>query len=177
MKKKYSFFELCDISNSWNAYHEPSVVQSWISKLPKSNAEMIELVKDAIVKGTSSEEGYGRYEEFWWDDCSGYMTRDGALSDFEIIDRVKRLIRLYLVPYTRYFHVYTDNAFSSWEYEEKRDFRFWFDGRKIEGMSWLKSEDLPEYELFDYEFISWLREYLVFLKKEVISDDDILRKI
>ena len=175
LKKKYSFFELCDISNSWNAYHDPSVVQSWINKLPKTNAEMIELVKAAIVKGTSSEDGHGRFEEFWWDDSSGYMTRDGALSDFEMIDRVKRLIRLYLVPYTRYFHVSTDNSFSSWEFKEKAEFRFWFDGKNIQGMSWLKSEDLPEYELFDYGFISWLREYFGIPEKEVISDDDILR--
>lgn len=176
LKKKYSFFELCDISNSWNAYHDPSVVQSWINKLPKTNAEMIELVKAAIVKGTSSEDGHGRFEEFWWDDSSGYMTRDGALSDFEMIDRVKRLIRLYLVPYTRYFHVSTDNSFSSWEFKEKAEFRFWFDGKNIQGMSWLKSEDLPEYELFDYGFISWLREYFGIPEKEVISDDDILKR-
>ena len=68
LKKKYSFFELCSIANSWHSYNDPSVVQSWIDKLPKSNAEMIELVKDAIIKGTSSKEGHGRFEDFWWDD-------------------------------------------------------------------------------------------------------------
>lgn len=61
------------------------------------------------------------------------------------------------------------------EYEEKRDFRFWFDGRKIEGMSWLKSEDLPEYKPFDYEFILVKRDFGI-PEKEVISDDDILRE-
>ena len=175
LKKKYSFFELCDISNSWNSYHEPHLVQSWIDKLPKSNKEMIELVKEAIIKGTTSEKGYGRFEEFWWDDEYNYMRRDGALSDFEIIARVKRLIRLYLVPYTRYFHVYTDNSFTSWEHKTETDYRFWFDGRKIQGMSWLKTDDIPEYDLFDYEFIAWLREYFSIPEKEVISDDDIVR--
>lgn len=176
LKKKYTFFELCDISNSWCSYHEPMVVKSWIDKLPKNNKEMIELVKDAIIKGTSSEDGHGRFEEFWWDDCSGYMTRESALSDCEIITRVKHLIRLYLVPYTRYFHVFTDNSFSTWESQTKTDYRFWFDGGKINGSSWLESNELPKYELYDEEFVAWLRNYFNIAHKEVISDDDILRE-
>jgi len=176
LRKRYTFFELCDVANSWYAYHDPCVVKSWISQLPKNNAEMIELVKDAIVKGSTSEEGHGRFEEFWWDDSTKYMTRDGALSDFEIIARVKHLIRLYLVPYTRCFHVSTDNSYSFWELETKTDYRFWFDGGKIQGSSWLRSDELPEYELYDEEFISWLRDYFHIEYKEVISDDDVLRR-
>ena len=84
---------------------------------------MIELVKEAIIKGTTSEKGHGRFEEFWWDDEYKYMTRNGALSDYEMIDRVKHLIRLYLVPYTRYRHVFTDNGFSSWPHEADTQYR------------------------------------------------------
>lgn len=175
LRKRYTFFELCDVANSWYAYHDPCVVKSWIDKLPKNNKEMIELVKDAIVKGTTSEEGHGRFEEFWWDDSTKYMTRDGALSDFEIIARVKHLIRLYLVPYTRCFHVSTDNSYSFWELETKTDYRFWFDGGKIQGSSWLRSDELPEYELYDVEFIAWLREHFNIAHKEIISDEDVLR--
>jgi len=175
LKKKYSFFELCSIANSWHSYNDPSVIKSWIDMLPKSNAEMIELVKDAIIKGTSSEDGHGRFEDSWWDDCSGYMTRDGALSDFEIISRVKHLIRLYLVPYTRYFHVSTDLAYSSWEFQTKTAYRFWFDGKKIQGMSWLNDNELPEYELYDEKFISWLRDYFHIEYKEVMNDEDVLK--
>ena len=29
---------------------------------------MIELVKDAIIRGTTSEKGHGRFDDFWWDD-------------------------------------------------------------------------------------------------------------
>lgn len=176
LKKKYSFFELCSIANSWHSYNDPSVVQSWIDKLPKSNAEMIELVKDAIIKGTSSEKGHGRFEDFWWDDECKWMTRDGALSDFEIIARAKGLVRLYLVPYTRYFHVDTDLSYSSWEFETKKAYRFYFNGREIEGMTWLKSDGLPKYDLYDEEFIAWLRNYFKIPHKDVISDDDILRE-
>lgn len=170
LKKKYSFFELCSIANSWHSYNDPSVVQSWIDKLPKTNAEMIALVKAAIVKGTSSEEGHGRF-----DDPTRYMTRDGALSDFELIARVKHLIRLYLVPYTRYFHVNTDLSYSAWELETKKAYRFWFDGKKIQGMSWLNDNELPEYELYDEKFISWLRDYFHIEYKEVMNDEDVLK--
>jgi len=176
LKKKYSFFELFPMVGVWHSYHDPLLVQNWLDQLPKNNKEMIELVKDAIVKGTTSEKGCGRFDEFWWDDEYKYMTRDGALSDYEMIDRVKHLIRLYLVPYTNYFHVQLDDGFSSWEHEEKTDYRFWFDGRKIQGMSWLKNDDLPEYELYDEEFIDWLRDYFKIPHKDIISDDDILRE-
>jgi len=175
LKKKYTFFELCDVSNSYYGYDDPRVVQSWIDKLPKTNAEMIELVKAAIIKGTTSEEGHGRFKEFWWDDPTRYMTRDGALCDYELIARVKQLVRLYLVPYTRYFHVFTDNAYASSEIDPKTDYRFWFDGRNINDSS-CSNNDLPKYELHDETFIAWLRDYFKIPYKEVISDDDILRE-
>lgn len=175
LKKKYSFFELFPTVGAWHSYHDPLLVQNWLDKLPKNNKEMIELVKDAIIKGTTSEKGYGRFDEFWWDDDYKLMTRDNALSDYEIIERVKRLIRLYLVPYTNYFHVYTDDSYSSWEYETKTDYRFYFNGRKIEGMSWLKDDEFPEYNLHDDEFVSWLRDYFHIEYKEVTSDEDVLK--
>ena len=175
LKKRYTFFELCDVSNSYYAYNDPSVVQSWINKLPKTNAEMIELVKAAIIKGTTSEEGHGRFKEFWWDDPTRYMTRDGALSDYELIARVKQLVRLYLVPYTRYFHVFTDNVYASSEFKPKTDYRFWFDGRNINDSS-CSNNDLPKYELYDETFIAWLRDYFKISHKDVISDDDVLRE-
>lgn len=175
LKKKYTFFELVDLASAWYSYVEPKVLQSWINKLPKNNSEMIELVKKAIIMGTTSEKGHGRFDEFWWDDEYKYMTRDGALSDYEIIDRVKHLIRLYLVPYTRYRHVFTDNGFSSWPHEADIQYRFWFDGKHILDSS-CSSDGLPQYELYDAEFISWLREYFKISRKDIISDDDILRE-
>lgn len=176
LKKKYSFFELCNLTGKWHIYHDPKMVQGWIDKLPKSDKEMIELVKEAIVKGTSSKKGHGRFDDFWWDDESKWMTRDGALSDFEIIARVKGLIRLYLVPYTEYFHVNTDMSYSSWEFETTTNYRFWFDGRKLNGCSWLREDGLPKYNLHDSDFIVWLRNHFNIPYKEVISDDDILRE-
>ncbi|MFA6195285.1 MAG: hypothetical protein WC656_01420 [Sulfurimonas sp.] len=172
LMKKYSFFELCDLTNSWYAYHEID----YKHLLPQSDKEMIELVKEAIVKGTSSGEGHGRFDDFWWDDSHDYMTRNGALSNIELVDRVKSLIRLHLVPYTREFHVFTDLSYSSWEFEKKTDYRYWFDGKKIIGSSWNDDKDLPSYELYDLEFIDWLRNHFNIAYKEVISDDDILRE-
>lgn len=172
LMKKYSFFELCDLTNAWYTYHEID----YKHLLPQSDKEMIELVKEAIIKGTSSDEGHGRFDDFWWDDSYDYITRNGALSNIELIDRVKSLIRLHLVPYTREFHVNTDLSYSLWEFEKKTDYRYWFDGRKIIGNSWNDNKNLPSYELYDLEFIDWLRNHFNISYKEVISDDDILRE-
>jgi hypothetical protein len=175
LKKKYSFFELVDFHSSWLVYHEPYVVQSWIRQLPQNNLEMIELVKDAIIKGTSGDYD-NRNDEFWWDDDTNYMKRDGALSDYDLIARVKQLIRLYLVPYTEYFSVSTDLSYSAWDRKEQTSYRFWFDGRKLNGCSWLRNDELPTYDLYDSDFILWLRNHFDIPHKEVISDDDILRE-
>lgn len=176
LKKQYTFFELCDLVSQWHCYYEQHIKESWLRQLPKNNTEMIKLVKDAIVKATSSEKGYGRFDDFWWDDEYKYLTRDGALSDIELIARARILIRLYLVPYKEYFHVSTDLSFSSWEMEERTSHRFWFDGKKIHGCGWLRDDELPQYDLYDEDFIVWLRNYFNIPHKEVISDDDILRE-
>ena len=173
LTKKYSFFELCNFEFSWYVYRDKWLTDKWIAQLPKNNKEMIELVKEAIVKATTSKEGYGRFEEFWWDDSHNYICRDDELSDIELMARAKQLIRLYLVPYKEYMHVNVDMSYSAWEIEEQTDYRFWFDGRKINGQSWLKCD--IEYDLDDEDFISWLREHFNIAKKEVISDEEILK--
>lgn len=173
LMKKYSFFELCNFESSWYVYRDKRLVDSWIDKLPKNNKEMIELVKEAIVKGTTSKDSYGRFDDFWWDDEYNYICRDGTLSDIELIERVKTLIRLYLVPYHECKYVSVDLSYTGRELGGKTDYRFWFDGRKINGCSWLRCD--IEYELYDEEFISWLREYFNITKKEVISDEEILK--
>ncbi|MBW6487505.1 hypothetical protein [Sulfurimonas sp.] len=176
LMKQYSFFELCDFTIAWYSYKEPWVVDSWRKQLPKSNKEMIELVKDAIIKGTTTDEGHGRFDDFWWDDEYGYMTCDGALSNIELINRVKSLIRLYLVPYTSYFHVSTDLSCSHWIFEEQTRYRYWFDGKKIQGSSWSGEKDLPSYELYDLEFIDWLRNHFNISYKDVVSDEHVLKQ-
>jgi len=172
--EKYSFFELCPLNgDTYGTYHD----MDYRKYLPKSNREMIELVKNAIVKGTSSEKGYGRFDDFWWDDEYNYMTRDGALSDYEIISRVKSLIRLYLVPYHREKRVSIDLSLNPTVIEAKSDYKFWFDGTNINsyGHHWYEETYLPTYELYNSEFITWLREYFNIPCKEIIADEDMLK--
>lgn len=171
--KKYNFFELCNFESSWYLYKDKWLIDSWTAQLPKNNKEMIELVKEAIVKGTTSANKHGRFDDFWWDDSHNYINRDGALSDIELIDRTKQLIRLYLVPYHEYKYVSVDLSYTGRELGGKTDYRFWFDGKKINGCSWLKCD--VEYELYDKDFISWLRAYFNIAHKEVISDEEILK--
>ncbi|WP_294963354.1 hypothetical protein [Sulfurimonas sp.] len=174
LMKQYSFFELFNDNSAWWSYND----NDFIPLLPKSNEEMIELVKDAIVRGTNSEEGHGRFDDYWWDDEYNYITRDGALSDIELLSRVLGQVRLYLVPYKKYFYVYTDDSYTNHcniEREGRTDYRFWFDGRKIHGDSWYKRE-MPVYDLNNPDFMLWLREYFNVTYKEVISDEDILKE-
>lgn len=173
LMKQYSFFELFDSQGSWWIYKDMTEQEKL---LPKDNKAMIELVKDAIVKGTSSKEGHGRFDDYWWDDSHNYICRDGTLSDLELIARVKQLIRLYLVPYQRASHVSYDMSYTTWNIEASTQYHYWFDGKKINGSSWVPTSHLPEYDLNDKDFILWLREHFNMKHAEAISDEDILKE-
>ncbi|PCI30140.1 MAG: hypothetical protein COB67_02320 [SAR324 cluster bacterium] len=171
LMKQYSFFELCDLTHSWYIHKEIS----YFRFLPKSNQDMIELVKESIVKGTSTQEKHGRFDDYWWDNDCDYIKKGDSLSDLELINRVRSLARLYLVPYKRNFYIDTDLSYSHWEMSERTDYVFWFDGRKIHASDHTVNENMPYYDLFDFEFISWLREYFNISPKESISDEDVMK--
>jgi len=171
LAKQYSFFELFRSTNSWWSYDD----NDFTKLLPTSNKEMIELVKSAIIRGTSSEKGHEIFDDYSWDDDYNYICRDGALSDRELFKRVIRCVRLYLVPYKQYSYVYYDNSYSAIVHKEKTDYHFLFDGRDIHSSNWMNG-DFPTYNLYDKNFILWMREYFKVDYKEVITDDDILRE-
>lgn len=177
LKKKYSFFMLFNSTSSWWSYND----NDFTKFLPKSNEEMIELIKSAIVRGTSSEKGYERFDDFWWDDKYNYICRDGALSDTELFCRAMSPIRLYLVPYKEYSYVYYDDSYQTFNTKDedkdkdKTSYRFWFDGRNIYGSNWYDAK-YPTYELKDANFILWLREHFNVAFKEEISDEEALKE-
>ena len=105
------------------------------------------------------------------------LTRDGALSDFELLERVRFQTRLYLVPYKSFSYVSTDLSYSHWIFEESIRHRFNFINGKLESYGGdYDKEDLPQYNLNSKELIAWLRETLNVPFKEIDSDEDILEK-
>ncbi len=172
--EKFSFFEVCPLFGySYGTYFDIDFKKH----LPKSNKEMIELVKDAIIRGTTSEKGHGRFDDFWWDDEYNPMTKNVALSDYEIITRVKQLVRLYLVPYKREKTVSVDLSFNFNIIDREIDYRFYSNGEEISsiGHHWY-SIHLPKYDLYDLEFLSWLREYFNIPQKDMATDEEILEE-
>jgi hypothetical protein len=167
LMKQYSFFELLDIE-----YYTYSGID-YRSKLPTIEG-IREKLKQAIIKGTNNP---GRYDEFWFDYPS-YLTRDGGLSDIELKIRL-RSIRLFLVPYTSPFKAWTDDSYSLHTREESIDYRFYLDGERLTTCGPHDNDklDLPTYnDLYNLEFLDWVRNTLNIPYKEVISDDDILRE-
>ena len=105
------------------------------------------------------------------------FTRDGALSDIELYNRVMFQTRLYLVPYKEYFHVSTDDSYSKFIFEESTSYRFYLGNGKFEhcGSSDLDKYELPKYDFFNEEFIAWLRETFNVPYKDIDSDDEVLK--
>lgn len=168
LMKQYSFFELFNYVGQWWSYSDTNYVKN----LPQSNEDMIELVKK-FVAGDTSDTIISQENE-WFDEYQ-YLTRDGALSDIELYDRFLCLLRFDLVPYKSYFHRHVDDGFNLHAHEESISHRFYLRGTTINGMAW-ENKELPTYDLNNADFILWLRNYFKVPYKEVISDEDILRK-
>lgn len=166
--KQYSFFELFnDHSSSW-LYTDID----WRKFIPSQN-EIVTMFKNTILKYKDKP---GRYEDGWFDDTSKWITRDGALSDFELFERVRFQLRLYLVPYKSFGHVITDLSFNHSYFEESIEYRFYLNNGKLEsyGSYDYDKTDLPIYDLNNEEFVSWLRKTLDVPTKEIDSDDEVL---
>jgi len=169
--EKYSFFEL--ISIDYSTYKGIDYRKS----LPNKE-EIRELYKQGILKGKDKP---GRYDEFWWDYPKNITETDG-LSDIELVDRLNS-IRLFLVPYKKHFSAFVDMSYtdhSSKTRDSYTDYRYYLDGAR--GLSTYCAHDydtleLPLYDdIFNSEFLEWVRNTLKVPHKEVISDEDILKE-
>lgn len=173
LMKSYTFLELFDIQ--YNMYRGID----WRRFLP-SIEEVREMYKKAIIEG---KENPGRYDDFWFDTPS-YLTRDGGLSDIELTTRLRHAIRLFLVPYVDYYHVYYDlsyvDHFKDHPKESKISHRYYLDGEELTtcGAHDFDTLDLSEYHykgVFNEELIDWIRKEMKIPKSEVVSDEDILK--
>ena len=164
--KKDSFFELLSID-----YYTYADID-YRKQLP-SIGEIREMLKQAILKGKDNP---GRYDEFWFDSPS-YLYGGGVLSDIELGLRL-RTIRLFLLPYTHYFKAWTNDSYSLHPQSEAIWSRYYLDGEKLSTSGSHDNDklDLPTYDgLYDAEFLEWVRNVMKISRKEVISDDDVLR--
>ncbi len=168
LMKQYSFFELFNDHSAYWLYKDID----FRNLLPTYN-ETINLIKNLIIK---YKDNPGRYDDGWFDNEYKWITRDGALSDIELYNRVMFQTRLYLVPYKSFFHVYTDDSYSKFIFEESISYRFYLSNGKFEnyGSTDLDKHDLPKYDFFNEEFVTWLRETFNVPFKEIDSDDEVL---
>ena len=173
IKKKYSFFELFDPKH----YTYKGI--DYRKSLP-SKEEIRELYKKAILDGKDKPSRYDHRSDWYWWDRPVYLADKDGLSDIELRDRMSS-IRLFLVPYTEYFTAFIDNSFTdhSEDRTSKISYRYYLDGSRLStyGAHDYDTHDLPKYEnLFNLEFIDWVRNTLDVPYKEAISDKDILKE-
>lgn len=97
-------------------------------------------------------------------------------SDYELIARVKSLIRLHFLP-CQTSGIMVDDGDTVHICHSTTSHRYWFDGEKIISAAHWTDEKLPSYELFDYDFIAWLREYFNVAPKEMLRDSEVLKEL
>lgn len=167
--KQYSFFELFDVHSSSWAYTDID----WRIFIPTQD-ELTTMIKNIILK---YKDNPGRYDDGWFDDDTHYITRDGALSDYELFERVMFQTRVHLVPYKSFSRVSIDLSYSSHVFEETINHRFYLINGEIKnyGGCDYDKQDLPNYNLYNEDFISWLRETLKVPCKEIDSDEEVLK--
>ena len=124
LKKQFTFFQLFNDHSASQLYEDID----WRKFLP-TQEEFETIFKNLILK---YKDNPGRYEDGWFDDQYKWITRDGALSDFELLERVRFQTRLYLVPYKNFSYVSTDLSYSHCEFKESIRHRFYFINGKLE---------------------------------------------
>ena len=166
--KQYSFLELVNVE-----YYTYSDID-YRQKLP-SLERVRELIKDAVINGMNNP---GRYNDFWLDTPS-YLTRDGGLSDYELIGRLTCTMRLFLLPYTSYPYVMSDDSFNGGMSDRRVSHRYYLDGTKLSTCSSHDNDklDLPNYDgLYNLELVEWIRETMQIARKEVATDEEVLEE-
>jgi len=168
LMKQYTFFELFNDSSSYWLYSNID----WRKFIP-SEDEILEELKRVILK---YKDNCGRYDDGWFDDTYDYITGSGALSDYELYRRVMFTTRLFFVGYKKYKHVSTDLSFSSWVFEESKQSRFWFDGKKLNYSCSYDNDktELPSFDFFNPHFVHWLRETLKVPYADYQTDEEVL---
>lgn len=167
LKKQYTFFELYDDNSASYIYREVN----WRAFIP-SDEKVLEEMKRVITKYKNNP---GRYDDGWFDDVYNYVRRDGALSDYELYTRVRFQTRLFFVHYTSFKHANVDLSFNANVYEDRESYRYWFDGKKMNGNSFDNILDNKEYDFFEPDFVQWLRDTLNVPYKDYDTDEFTLK--
>lgn len=169
LKRQHSFFELCKLHNRWFSYSNID----WTPHLP-SNDELIQMIKDGIA--FAENKGGGRFENIWWDNSHNYIPRGGELSDRELKERIRHMLRVFLLPYKKYAYNSYDMSYQSHVIDEAMHYRYYYDSDKINIASWENEEDFPKYNIYTEDFLLWIRKFYNVKKVEIISDENILKK-
>ena len=164
LMKQYSFIELFDFNAYWS-YRDINY-----NALAPSKEELTEIVKKGILKYKNNP---GRHDDVWNDDNCGYINGSGPLSDYELFHRVFHCFRFFIMPYKKYKHLHIDDSYSISFWDESIEHRFYFDYGKLNGDTFSSRATL-EVNLFNAEFIQWLRDTFNVQKAEYKTDETIL---
>ncbi len=171
ISKTYSFFDFFDPILHRSAYHDID----YRNFLPNSNEEFIEIVKKAIVAKETTGEDIDSSAS--WDNEYNYIARNAILSDYEIAHRIKFMIRLFFAPMLKGSLHSCDEFNDVTTPGEHQYYRYWFVNGRTESSSHvdMDKEITSFYDLFDPEFIQWIRDYFNVKKIEPISDEEALK--
>lgn len=178
LKKKYKFFDLFDPLTWWWTFHSIDY-----KKFIPTNSEITELVKQAILK---YKDIGGRHDDAWFDSPS-YVTRNGNLSDIELFKRVMSTLRIYVSKWQIHNGCLIDDSYTLIrDKQSKTSYLYYFDGERLFlNYSNIKNyinasnkkmfnslrDEIETYDLFNDEFVAFLRECFDVKKSEPLDDN------
>lgn len=169
LKKNNTFFELFNIR-----FYEYTGIDHRL-KLPTIE-EFKDIYRQIILNPVE-----GRFENYWLDSLK-YLTAPS--SDVELISRLKGTIRVFLVPFKKYYTAFYGIDYGHTNNDSKDDriaYRFYTSGKDVTStwdLDYDKCSDFPNYgEIFeDASFIAWIRDTLNIPYIEAINDEDALKE-
>ncbi len=171
IKKDIKEIPFLQIANLWDNYNGTYDDTDYVSYLPKSSEEMIEIAKQRILEGIKNpyNENVASGENDFCDEY-GYIDKNESLSDKELFDRVMHCMRIHFLPYKSYKHYFADDGNFLHEICDMICHRFYYDYGKLSSHPNYNDEELPQYDLYDQNFIDWLRDTFEIPARDVVED-------
>jgi len=165
IKRQYGFFEVYKDFSTW--YHLDN--QLWESGLP-TNEELIEIAKSHISGLVGVEEHRDNTGSFPVD-----WIKDAALSDYELTERMRISMRIYLLPQKSKAHFMIDNGLTLHKIDERISYRYYTNGKSVSGGSWEDTSHL-KYNIFTPDFLSWVRDKFNVATAPMLDDQHVLEE-
>jgi len=171
-KKNIDNLTFWECFNNYCLYYD----DNFLHTLPQSNEEMIEVVKNCLTLVLENPEK--EYEHFSFDDDYNYFATNEPISDREVVSRLYSTFRAKFGSYIQVEDTYSiDDSKNVFAYVDIGEIRHHYYASYYDNEYKLEYQSGKKYyDLYQVDFIEWIREQFNIPRKEPLTDKEVLKE-